>query len=168
MGSELNNSAVGPDAARRLPRGAGVRGAGVRAAGAFGGGSAVSGLAGSNVTPCETGSLPSIVASASRLRAAPQEEQKRPSAEFLAPQEEQSMGRRDSIIGPACDCELRDFNEYAGANASGSVLPARKMLDVTSSEAAEVPALPIRKQAKGRAATARARPGQPCRKPTPP
>ena len=98
MGSELNNDAVGPDAARRLPRGAGVRGAGVRAADAFGGGSAVSGLAGSNVTPCETGSLPSIVASASRLRAAPQEEQKRPSAEFLAPQQEQSMGRRDSII----------------------------------------------------------------------
>jgi len=59
-------------------------------------------VVGSSVTPSTAGSLPRMVASASWLRATPQAEQNRPSGEFLAPQEEQNMGRRDSTIARVC------------------------------------------------------------------
>jgi hypothetical protein len=52
-----------------------------------------------------------MVASASRLRAAPHAEQKRPSGGFFAPQEEQNMGGRDSITARECAANYMILND---------------------------------------------------------
>src|SRR5882724_10179419 len=95
--SDFSSDAEGCDGAR------GVRGAGV-----CGG---LRGVVGSSVLPIATGSgsLPRMVASASWSSDTPQAEQKRAWVRFFAAQEEQNMGRRDSIIAPACG----EFFEYA-------------------------------------------------------
>jgi len=53
------------------------------------------------VSPLIVGSSPNIVEALSKSTGAPHDEQKRPLEESCAPQEEQNIGGRDSIIAPS-------------------------------------------------------------------
>jgi hypothetical protein len=64
------------------------------------------------VSPSMLGSLPIVVAPALKSTGSPHDEQNLPVEETCAPQEEQNMGGRDSIIAPRRIAKLlRKFYE---------------------------------------------------------